>query len=88
MNSGYLQEVTVNNEASTTEKVDNTYASNNTKDKVYLPSYQDYLNVGYGFENDATKTSSTRECKVTDYARIKGAWMNEKTMALIGHAHQ
>lgn len=78
LNAGYLQEVTVNNEASTTEKVDNTYASNNTKDKVYLPSYQDYLNVVYGFENDASKTSSTRECRVTDYARIKGAWMNDK----------
>ena len=78
LNNSFIKEVNVNNSTSTTDNQNNKYACENTNDKVYLPSYQDYLNLSYGFDNDASKTSSTRECKTTDYLRIRGAWCNVK----------
>ncbi len=54
-------------------------ASINTNDKVYLPTYTDLLNTGYGFSDNAEEKSATREAKVTDYARVRGAWCNTKT---------
>lgn len=77
-NANYIQKTLVNNDALSTDDSTNPYASNSTNDAVFLPSYQDYLNIEFGFENDATQTSSTRVSKVTDYARAKGAWMNEE----------
>lgn len=61
--------------------IQNTYVdnSNSTLDKVYLPSYQDYLNTEYGFESNPNSGSNTRTCKTSEYARIKGAWYNTTT---------
>ena len=50
-----------------------TSALEKTYDKVYLPSYQDYLEFDYGFDVN-NNVSSTRECKTTDYARATGSW--------------
>ena len=61
----------------TTDKVENTYACENTTDKVYLPSYKDYINPAYGFDSNAT-LSLSREAKTTDFARARGAWYNTK----------
>lgn len=77
LNNVYIQAVNVSNNGSTTDAEDNNYVCNDTIDKVYLPSYQDYLNLDYGFDSDATNKSTTRECKTTDYARINGAWCNK-----------
>ena len=41
-------------------------------DKVFLPSYSDYINTGYGFSSSAS-SSNTRYCKTTDWARARGA---------------
>lgn len=49
---------------------------NNNEDKVYLLSYQDYINEDYGFSLDSN-VSKTREVQVTDYAKVKGAWCNK-----------
>ena len=46
---------------------------NNTQDKVFLPSYQDYINSSYGFSTSSDKTN-TRYCKTTDWARARGAY--------------
>ena len=58
----------------------NTATSNTTgvvtEDKVYLLSYQDYINEDYGFSLDSN-VSKTREVQVTDYAKVKGAWCNK-----------
>ncbi len=64
----------VNNGASTTDTVNNIYASAGTTDKVFLPSYSDYLNSDYGFNSTASEKSDTRVAKTTDYARARGAW--------------
>lgn len=79
LNNTYIQLAQVNNGADTTDLQNNAYACANTMDKVFLPSYQDYLNAAYGFGTNAAETSSSRECKTTDYARARGAWCNTKT---------
>jgi uncharacterized repeat protein (TIGR02543 family) len=59
-----IQTTTVDNSAATTMSTDNTYACEDTVDKVYLLSYQDYLNTSYGFSD-----TISRQCKATEYAR-------------------
>ena len=64
----YIQTTEVDNSASTTYSSTNNYACENTYDKVYLLSYQDYMNANY-FADD-----TARQCKTTDYARAKGCY--------------
>lgn len=82
LNNEFVQNTTVDNSASTTDSVNNKYACENTTDKVFLPSYKDYLNTSYGFENDASSKSDTRVCKTTDYSRARGAWYNQTSSML------
>ena len=70
--NSYIQTTEVDNSASTTGTSRNSYACENTNDKVYLLSYKDYLKTEYGFSTSST-SSTTRECKTTDYARANGA---------------
>lgn len=80
-----IQEMSVNNAASTFGQKTSIYASNNTKDKVTLPSYQDYLNPNYGFDGDVSNSSLTRACQTTDYVRVRGAWCNTQEADLRYH---
>ena len=48
------------------------YPTNDTIDKVYLPSYDDVTNPDYGFDNFGY-ASSTRRAENSDYARSQGA---------------
>jgi len=83
LNNSYVQEMNVDNSAATLNADNtNTYICHNTNDKVYLPSYQDYLNGDYGFDSDANNTSTTRVAKTTDYVRTRGAWCNTKDASL------
>lgn len=75
LNNSFVLEVNNDNSASTSDSTKNKYACATTLDKVFLPTYQDYLNNDYGFTSD-TSVSKTRECKTTDYARARGAWYN------------
>lgn len=44
-----------------------------TRDCIFLPSYEDMINPGHGFEaNDGP--SPARAAETTDFARAKGAW--------------
>ena len=63
----------VDNSAPTTNSSSNQYACENTQDKVFLPSYQDYINSSYGFST-STGSAKTRYCRTTDWARARGAW--------------
>ena len=65
----------VDNSASTTTSSDNIYTCDNTKDKVFLPSYKDYTSYNYGFINSQDSTS-TRSCSATDFAKAQGVVMN------------
>ena len=76
LNDSYIQATTIDNSSSTTRDSDNTYASENTTDKVYLLSYQEYLKEDYGFSS-SYESSSTRMVKPTDYAKDRGVYVNE-----------
>ncbi len=52
----------------------NGYACGNTNDKVYLLSYEDYLNADYGFSTSSSAYDTVRRCKTTDWARASGAY--------------
>ena len=69
----HIQTTTVNNSASTTNNSSNSYACANTEDKVFLPSYRDYINSSYGFPT-STSSTDTRYCRTTDWARARGAY--------------
>lgn len=68
LDDSLIQTVTVDNSASTTDSSTNQYACDNTEDKVYLLSYQDYENTDYFADDDA------RGRKVTDWAKANGAY--------------
>lgn len=74
----YIQTTTVDNSVSTTNLSSNSYACNNTQDKIFLPSYQDYINPDYDFLNSEDETN-TRYCKTTDWARARGAYCFESS---------
>ncbi|MCH5180137.1 MAG: hypothetical protein J1F32_02845 [Erysipelotrichales bacterium] len=78
LNNSYIHETIVSNSTTTDMSSDNQYICNDTNDKVYLLSYQDYLNSNYGFGSSAAEASSTREARTTDYARARGAWCNTR----------
>jgi hypothetical protein len=59
----------VDNSAATTDSSSNPYSCDNTQDKVFLLSYQDYINATYGFSGAASKG-----CRTTDWARARGAF--------------
>ena len=73
LNDSFVQTTTVDNSASTTDSTSNSYACNNTQDKVFLPSYKDYINGSYGFSTSWFSSTNTRYCKTTDWARARGA---------------
>lgn len=73
LSNEHIQTTTVNNSASTTNSSSNSYACVNTEDKVFLPSYQDYINSSYGFST-STGSTDTRCCRTTDWARARGAF--------------
>ena len=73
-----IQTVTVDNSAATTSSSTNEKTCGNTIDKVYPLSYQDLINADYGFDTSAGD-SSTRMCKVTDYALACGTYSYDGT---------
>ena len=72
LNNTFIQNTNVDNSAPTTNSSVNPYACNNTTDKVFLPSYQDYINSDYGFVT-STGASNTRCSRTTDFARARGS---------------
>lgn len=81
LGKSHIQTTTVDNSASTTNSTNNTYACNDTQDKVFLPSYKDYINSSYGFST-STGSTNTRYCKTTDWARARGAFYNANSYYL------
>ena len=71
-----ILETTVENSGTTTDSDDNPYSCDDTLDKVFLPSYKDYMNTDYGFA-PTVHDSNSRCCKTTDWARARGAYAEE-----------
>lgn len=78
----YIQTTIVDNSASTIGILDNIYSCDNTQDKVFLPSLQDYKNSSYGFS-----INESRYCKTTDWARARGAWYSTDSSYLYNDAY-
>lgn len=72
LGNSYIQTTMVDNSAATTSSTSNEHACANTEDKVFLPSYKDYINSSYGFST-STDSTETRCCRTTDWARARGA---------------
>ena len=73
LDDSYIKTVTVDNSAETTNSPSNWYWCDDTEDKVFLLSYQDYMNTDYGFENTKESTR-TRTAYPTDYAKARGIY--------------
>lgn len=67
-NDNYVKTTNVDNSGFTTHYSATSNASEDTQDKVFLPSYKDYLNANYGFSS-----LTDRKCKPTDWAKARGA---------------
>ena len=80
LGEGSIMTTAVDNSAKTTETGTNPYASEDTEDKVFLPSYRDYMNVYYGFVNSEGATS-TRTAKSSELSRAFGVSYEKNTGA-------
>lgn len=72
---GAILTTNVDNSPSTTNSNSNSYACENTDDKVFLLSYKDYINPDYGFSSSYSSYDSARYCKPTDYAIANYCYM-------------
>ena len=86
LGNSHIQTTTVDNSAATTNSTSNKYECANTEDKVFLPSYKDYINSSYGFST-STGSTDTRYCKTTDWARARGAYLLSQTGTYAKHSY-
>ena len=73
----YIKTTLIDNSPSSTHSPANEWTCDDTEDKVFLPSYQDYINTDYGF-SDSTDSSDTRRCNTTDWSRARGIYYSTK----------
>ena len=71
----------VDNSGLSQDIANSQYKSENTNDKIFLLSYQDYLNTSYGFES-TNVTTQKRVAKTSEYARATGAWSSKDASSL------
>ena len=60
----------IDNSGATTDSSSNPQACGSVEDKVYLLSYQDYMDPSLFADAEA------RQCQATDWAKANGAWCN------------
>ena len=78
LENSHIQTTIVDNSADTTGIITNSYVCSDTEDKVFLPSYKDYIDSNYGFSTEL-EISDTRYCKTTDWARARGTFVYSQT---------
>lgn len=76
LQQSFISATVVDNSAASTGKEDNTNATENTVDNVFLLSYSDVTNAEYGFSANALEYDVARQMIVSDYARASGTWIN------------
>lgn len=86
LGNSHIQTTIVDNSATTTNSASNRFACANTEDKVFLPSYKDYINNSYGFST-STYPTYTRYCRTTDWARARGAYCETSSGSLQYNGH-
>ena len=65
--------VEVDNSAKSTGELSNSYATDNTFDKVFMPSVYELTEPSYGFNLYANQEDAKRSKKITDYGISQGA---------------
>lgn len=70
---------TVDNSAASTGYSSNSYACENTQDKIFLLSAQEVRNTAYGFASSTSTNDTARIKKTTDYAQAQGAYTSTST---------
>ncbi len=70
-----INTVLVDNSAAATGNSSNSYACEDTSDKVFLLSYKEVTSPAYGFSADYRDSDTARRKQVSDYARATGAYM-------------
>ena len=70
-----IETTTVDNSASSTASNSNSYACENTQDKVFLLSWKEVLNTSYGFSASFLTYDTARQLKCTDYAKSQGVYV-------------
>ncbi len=65
----------VNNDAESTGYPNNSNTCYNTKDKIFLPSFQEMTSEAYAFDTDDSSPDNLRQRQTTDYARARGIGM-------------
>ena len=73
----YINTTFVDNSLASTKDSSNPYTCNDTYDKVYLLSYKDITNSGYGFSSSLYTYDKSRQKQLTDYAKAMGCYMNK-----------
>ena len=79
-----IQTTIVDNSVSSTGYSSNSYACEDTQDKVFLLSASEATNTSYGFTS-STSSTYTRYAKGTDYAKAKGLY--ELTDSTLGQGY-
>ena len=74
LDSSYLDTVHVDNTGATRWKDIELDGDGYTDDKVYLLSYQDYINASLGFNSSTEYFDPARYTLTTDWARANGGW--------------
>jgi hypothetical protein len=68
-----INTIEVDNSANSTGYSSNSYACENTYDKVFLLSYKEVTNASYGYYSNY---DTARQKKTTDYSKATGAYTN------------
>ena len=63
----------VDNSVSSTGYSSNSYACEDTEDKIFLLSYKEVTNSAYGFSQDQYEYDTARRMQTSDYSRATGA---------------
>ena len=71
-----IQTTEVDNSAQSTGNSSNSYACQNTSDKVFLLSYREVTNSAYGFASSYLTDDMARRMLTSDFSRATGAYMN------------
>lgn len=74
-----IQITNVDNSVYSTGYSSNSYACDNTNDKIFLPSYREMVNTAYGFSSDYSAYDTARRRLTSDYSRATGVWMSTNT---------
>lgn len=83
----FIKETVVDNSPASALTRYEPFACNDTYDRVFLLSMQEYTSTRYGFSRRTDLPSEARKSYTTDWTRAAGAWYSETSTYLLYGAH-